>query len=89
MKKFVMTAVAAMFVLGSTTTMASGNLESSLTPISAENVLNWMNCREKEPTDSVKSMTKVKDGKIVVVKCSDANKIVADAKAADEAAANE
>ncbi|MBX3639374.1 MAG: hypothetical protein KF888_02535 [Nitrosomonas sp.] len=89
MKKFVMTAVAAMFVLGSTTTMASGNLESSLTPISAENVLNWMNCREKEPTDSVKSMTKVKDGKIVVVKCSDANKIVADAKAADEAAAKE
>ncbi len=89
MKKFVMTAVAAMFVLGSTTTMASGNLESSLTPISAEDVLNWMNCREKEPNDSVKSMTKTKDGKIVVVKCSAANKIVADAKAADEAAANE
>jgi len=84
MKKFVIAAVAAMFVFGSTATMASGNLESSLTPISAENVLNWMNCRDKEPNDSVKSMTKVKDGKIVVVKCSVANKIVADAQAANK-----
>jgi hypothetical protein len=84
MRKFVIAAVAAMFVFGSTTTMASGNLESSLTPISAENVLNWMNCRDKEPNDSVKSMTKVKDGKIVVVKCSVANKIVADAQAANK-----
>ncbi len=89
MKKFVMTAIAAMFVFGSTTTMASGNLESSLTPISAEDILNWMNCREKEPNDSVKSMSKTKDGKVVVVKCATANKIVADAKAADEAAANQ
>jgi hypothetical protein len=80
----VIAAVAAMFVFGSTTTMASGNLESSLTPISAENVLNWMNCRDKEPNDSVKSMTKVKDGKIVMVKCSVANKIVADAEAANK-----
>ncbi len=84
MRKFVIAAVAAMFVFGSTTTMASGNLESSLTPISAENVLNWMNCRDKEPNDSVKSMTKTKDGKIVVVKCSVANKIVADAEAANK-----
>jgi len=84
MRKFVIAAVAAMFVFGSTTTMASGNLESSLTPISAENVLNWMNCRDKEPNDSVKSMTKVKDGKVVVVKCSVANKIVADAQAANK-----
>lgn len=84
MRKFVIAAVAAIFVFGSTTTMASGNLESSLTPISAENVLNWMNCRDKEPNDSVKSMTKVKDGKVVVVKCSVANKIVADAEAANK-----
>jgi hypothetical protein len=84
MRKFVIAAVAAIFVFGSTTTMASGNLESSLTPISAENVLNWMNCRDKEPNDSVKSMTKVKDGKIVMVKCSVANKIVADAEAANK-----
>lgn len=84
MKKFVMAAVAAMFVFGSTTTMASGNLESSLTPISAENVLNWMNCRDKKPEDSVKSRTKVQNGKVVVVKCSAANKIVADAQAANK-----
>lgn len=84
MKKMVLAAIAAMFVFGSTTTMASGNLESSLTPISAENVLNWMNCRDKGEDDSVKSMTKVKNGKIVVVKCSAANKIVADAQAANK-----
>ena len=84
MKKFVMTAIAAMFVFGSTSTMASGNLESSLTPISAENVLNWMNCRDKDPNDSVKSRTKTKDGKIVVIKCSAANKIVADAQASNK-----
>jgi len=73
-----------MFVFGSTSTMASGNLESSLTPISAENVLNWMNCRDKDPNDSVKSRTKTKDGKIVVIKCSAANKIVADAQASNK-----
>jgi hypothetical protein len=84
MKKFVITAIAAMFVFGSTSTMASGNLESSLTPISAENVLNWMNCRDKDPNDSVKSRTKTKDGKIVVIKCSAANKIVADAQASNK-----
>jgi len=84
MKKMVLAAVAAMFVFGSTTTMASGNLESSLTPISAENVLNWMNCRDKDEGDSVKSRTKVKNGKVVVVKCSAANKIVADAQAANK-----
>ncbi len=79
-----MTAIAAMFVFSSTSTMASGNLESSLTPISAENVLNWMNCRDKDPNDSVKSRTKTKDGKIVVIKCSAANKIVADAQASNK-----
>ncbi|MCC6924043.1 MAG: hypothetical protein IT525_13450 [Nitrosomonas sp.] len=84
MKKFVITVIAAMFVFGSTSTMASGNLESSLTPISAENVLNWMNCRDKDPNDSVKSRTKTKDGKIVVIKCSAANKIVADAQASNK-----
>lgn len=84
MKKIVMATLAAMFVFGSATTMASGNLESSLTPISAENVMNWMNCRDKDPNDTVKSRSKVKDGKVVVVKCSAANKIVADAQASNK-----
>ncbi len=81
MKKLIIVAFASIFIFGSTTTMASGNLESSLTPISAENILNWMNCRDKKPSDTVKSMTKTANGKIIVVKCADANKIVADARA--------
>ena len=84
MKKITMAAIAAVFAFGSTTTMASGNLESSLTPISAEDIMNWMNCRDKEPSDSVKSMTRVENGKIVMIKCSVANKIVADAQATSE-----
>ncbi|MCB1948869.1 hypothetical protein [Nitrosomonas sp.] len=79
MKKMVIAAFAAMFIFGSTTTMASGNLESDLTPVSAENILNWMNCKDKKPTDTVKSMTKTKDGKIVRVNCGEAQKIVSDA----------
>ncbi|SES88541.1 hypothetical protein SAMN05216326_10615 [Nitrosomonas marina] len=79
MKKMVVAAFAALFIFGSTTTMASGNLESDLTPVSAEDILNWMNCKGKKPTETVKSMTKTKDGKIVRVKCGDAQKIVADA----------
>jgi len=81
MKKLVIAAFASIFIFGSTTTIASGNLESSLTPISAGDILNWMNCRDKKPSDTVKSMTKTENGKIVVVKCADANKIVADAQA--------
>ncbi len=80
MKKIVIAAIASMFIFGSTTTMASGNLESSLTPISAENVLNWMSCRDKEPSATVKSRAKTENGKVVVVKCSDINKIIADAE---------
>lgn len=81
MKKLMMAALASMLIFGSTTTMASGNLDSSMTPISAEDILNWMNCQDKEPSDTIKSYTKTKDGKIVRVKCADANKIVAEAQA--------
>ena len=80
MKKIVIAAFASMLFFGSTATMASGNLESSLTPVSAENVLNWMNCRDLDDDATVKSMTKVKNGKIVVVKCADIKKLVADAE---------
>ncbi|SER34032.1 hypothetical protein SAMN05421690_102014 [Nitrosomonas sp. Nm51] len=80
MKKMIIAAFAAMFIFGSTTTMASGNLESDLTPVSAEDILNWMNCKDKKPTETVKSMTKTKDGKIVRVNCGKAQKIVADAE---------
>ena len=80
MKKIAIAAFASMFIFGSTATMASGNLESSLNFVSAENVLNWMNCKDKDANATVKSRTKVQNGKVVVVKCADINKIVADAE---------
>ena len=81
MKRFVIAIFTSMFIFGSTATMASGNLESSLTFISAENVSNWMSCRDKNPSDTVKSATRVVNGKIPKIKCADVNKIVEDAQA--------
>lgn len=76
-----MAALASMFIIGSSTTFASGNLDSSMTPIKAGDILNWMNCQDKKPSDVIKSYTETANGKIVRVKCADANKIVADAQA--------
>jgi len=84
MKRFVIAVFTSMFILGSTATMASGNLESSLTYISAENISNWMSCRDKMPNDSVKSATTVVNGKIPKIKCADVNKIVEDAQASSK-----
>lgn len=84
MKKFIFAAMASMFIFGSSTIMASGNLESSLTPISAENVSNWMSCMDKEPNATIKSATRVENGKIVRVKCADVNKIVEEAQATSD-----
>lgn len=81
MKKYIFAALTSILIFGSTASMASGNLESSLTPISAENVSNWMSCMDKKPSDTVKSATRVENGKIVRVKCADVNKIVEEAQA--------
>ncbi|GJL71817.1 MAG: hypothetical protein NMNS01_10160 [Nitrosomonas sp.] len=81
MKRVVLAALTSAFIFGSAATMASGNLESSLTPISAENISNWMSCQDKKPGDTVKSATRVENGKIVRVKCADVNKIVEEAQA--------
>lgn len=81
MKRFVIVSCISMFIFGSAFTHASGNLESSLTPISAENISNWMSCMDKKPSDTVKSATRVENGKIVRVKCADVNKIVKEAQA--------
>lgn len=71
MNKLIISAFAAIFVLGSTATFASGNLSSSLAPIPAKVMLDYMSCKDKKPTDVVKSRTEVENGKIVRVKCAD------------------
>jgi len=71
MNKVIVAAFVSAFVLGSTATYASGNLESSLAYVSAKDMLDYLACKDKKPTDVVKSHTEVENGKIVRVKCSD------------------
>lgn len=80
MSKVIVAAFVSVFVLGSTTTFASGNLESSLAPISAKDMLSYLACKDKKPTDVVKSHTEVENGKIVMVKCADVVAIVQKAR---------
>lgn len=82
MKKFAITVLASIFFFGSSVTMASGG-EAIGTLISAEDMSNFIRCKDKKPSDSVKSRTRVENGKIPKVKCADANKIVSDARAKD------
>lgn len=88
MKKFAIAALASIFFFGSSATFASGNLESGLTPINAEDMSNFILCKNKKPSESVKSRTRVENGKIPSIKCADANKIVSDARAKDAKAAS-
>ena len=83
MKKFAITALASIFFFGSPVIIASGGDSSSITHISAENMANFLRCKGKKPGESVKSATRVENGKIPRVKCADANKIVSDARAKD------
>lgn len=76
MNKVIIAAFVSAFVLGSSATSASGNLESSLAPIKAKDLLNHLSCKDKKPTDVVKSRTDVVDGKIVTVKCADVAAII-------------
>lgn len=76
MKKVIIAAVISVFALGSNATFASGQLA----PISAEDMMNHLTCKDKKPTDVVKSRTQVKDGKIVKVKCGDVEAIIAKAR---------
>jgi len=83
MKKFAIAALASIFFFGSPVTIASGGDSSGITPINAEDMSNFMRCRDKKPEESVKSSTRVENGRIPSIKCADANKIVSDARAKD------
>lgn len=48
MNKVIVAAFVSVFVLGSTVTFASGNLESSLAPISAKDMLSYLACKDKK-----------------------------------------
>jgi len=80
MSKIIVAAFVSVFLLSSTAAIASGNTESSLTPIAAKDILNYLSCKDKKPTDVVKSRTDVENGKIVRVKCADVIAIVEKAR---------
>ena len=83
MKKIVIAALASIFFFVSPVTIASGGDSSGITHINAENMANFLRCKDKKPGESVKSATRTVNGKIPIVKCADANKIVNDARAKD------
>lgn len=82
MSKIIVAAFASVFLLSSTAAIASGNTESTLAPIAAKDILNYLSCKDKKPTDVVKSSTDVENGKIVRAKCADVVAIVEKARKA-------
>ena len=82
MNKLIVSAFVAIFALGSTAVFASGNLASSLAPIPAKAMLDYLSCKDKKPTDVIKSRTEVENGKIVRTKCADVVAVVQKARKA-------
>jgi len=80
MNKIIVAAFVSVFLLGSTAAVASGNTESTLKPIAAKHMLNYLSCKDKKPTDIVKSRTDVENGKIVTAKCADVVALVEKAR---------
>lgn len=62
MNKFLIAAIGLVFVMGSSATMASGNLESKLPPMAAQDILNKMACEGKKDGEKIKDRT---DGEVV------------------------
>ena len=62
MNKLVIAAFASVFLFGSSVTMASGNLESALPFVSAQDILNKIACEGKKAGDKIKDRT---DGEMV------------------------
>lgn len=62
MNKFLITVFASVFLLGSSVTFASGNKESALPPVSAQDILNRMACEGKKDGEKIKDRV---DGEMV------------------------
>ncbi|SFN12553.1 hypothetical protein [Nitrosomonas communis] len=67
MNKFIISTFISALILGSTSVSASGNKESALTPIRAQDILNVMSCKDKKAEDQIKDRidgTKVTCGEV-------------------------
>ena len=62
MNKSLFAVIGLVFVLGSSAAMASGNKESALPPMAAQDILNQMACEGKKAGDKIKDRV---DGEMV------------------------
>ena len=60
MNKFLIAAIGLVFLLGSSATMASGNKESELPPMAAQDILNQMACDGKKAGEKFEIVMTVK-----------------------------
>ena len=67
MNKFIISTFISALILGSTSVFASVNVESAITPIRAQDLLNLMSCKDKKAEDQIKDRidgTKVSCGEV-------------------------
>lgn len=62
MNKFLITVFSSIFLFGSSAIFASGNKESALPPVSAQDILNKIACEGKKAGEKIKDRT---DGEMV------------------------
>ena len=62
MNKLVIAVIGSVFLLGSSAVMASGNKESKMPPVAAQDILNKMSCEGKKEGEKTRDRT---DGEII------------------------
>lgn len=62
MNKCLIAAISLVFLFGSSVTMASGNKESKMPPMSAQDILNKMSCEGKKDGEKIRDRT---DGEMI------------------------
>ena len=62
MNKLLIAVIGTLFVLGSSTVMASGNKESKMPPMSAQDILNKISCEGKKDGEKIRDRT---DGEMI------------------------
>lgn len=62
MNKLVIAVIGSIFLLGSAAVMASGNKESKMPPMSAQDILNKMSCEGRKDGEKIRDRT---DGEMV------------------------
>jgi len=57
MSKYLIAALGLVFLMGSSVTMASGNKESKMPPMAAQDILNKMSCEGKKDGEKIRDRT--------------------------------